>query len=60
LAGGVFRPGDPVVIAESIWCALHGVTSVVMDMMPRVQASKEALISSVIDAVITGFTCRTP
>jgi hypothetical protein len=36
------------------------VTSVVMDMMPRVQASKEALISSVIDAVITGFTCRTP
>jgi AcrR family transcriptional regulator len=60
LATGVFRPGDPVVIAESIWCALHGVTSVVMDMMPRVQASKEALISSVIDAVIKGFTCQAP
>jgi AcrR family transcriptional regulator len=60
LASGVFRRGDPAVIAETIWCALHGVTSVVMDMMPRVHASKEALIDSVIDAVIKGFTCREP
>ncbi len=58
VAGGVFRPGDPAVIAESIWSMLHGVTSVVMDMMPRVQATKEALVDTVIDTIIIGFACR--
>jgi AcrR family transcriptional regulator len=58
LAAGVFRPGDPVVIAESIWAAMHGVTSVVMDLMPRVLAAKDALIDSVIDAIIMGFACK--
>jgi AcrR family transcriptional regulator len=58
VAGGVFRPGDPGVIAESIWSMLHGVTSVAMDMMPRVQATQEALVATVIDTVIIGFTCR--
>ncbi|HTZ71934.1 MAG TPA: TetR/AcrR family transcriptional regulator [Acetobacteraceae bacterium] len=60
LAEGLFRPGDPAVIAESIWAAMHGVTAVVMDMMPRVQATKDQLIETVINAVITGFACREP
>jgi AcrR family transcriptional regulator len=60
LAEGVFRPGDPGTIAESIWCAMHGVTAVVMDMMPRVQTTKDALIESVIGAIITGFACASP
>lgn len=58
LAAGIFRPGDPIVIAESIWAAMHGVTSVVMDMMPRVLATKDALIGAVIDAIIMGFACK--
>lgn len=60
LANGVFRPGDPVLIAEAIWSAMHGVTSVVMDMMPRVQTTKDALIACVIDTVLNGFACRDP
>jgi AcrR family transcriptional regulator len=60
LAEGVFRPGDPEAIAESIWCAMHGVTAVVMDMMPRVQTAKDTLIESVIGAIITGFACQQP
>jgi AcrR family transcriptional regulator len=58
LAEGAFRPGNPVVIAESIWCAMHGVTAIVMDMMPRLQATKDELIESVIRATILGFACR--
>jgi AcrR family transcriptional regulator len=60
LAEGTFRPGNPVVIAESIWCAMHGVTGIVMDMLPRVQSSKDELIESMITIVLTGCACREP
>jgi AcrR family transcriptional regulator len=60
LAEGTFRPGNPAVIAESIWCAMHGVTGVVMDMLPRTQSTKDDLIESVITMVLTGCTCKHP
>ena len=58
VAAGIFRPGNTDVIAESIWCAMHGVTSVLMDLAERVQGTKEQLVDSVITMVVKGFSCR--
>lgn len=58
LEAGIFRPGDSVVIAESIWCAMHGLTGVLMDMHEHTQTEADALIKSVIDMVLTGLSAR--
>jgi AcrR family transcriptional regulator len=55
LEAGVFRAGDKVAIAETIWCCLHGLTSVLVDLTEKVATPHDALIQSVIDSVITGL-----
>jgi AcrR family transcriptional regulator len=57
VASGVFRAGDPVTIAETIWCCLHGLTSALIDLTDRVATPHSALIESVIDTVVTGLAC---
>ncbi len=58
VAKGLFRPGDPALIAETIWCCLHGVTSALIDMPERVATTQDVLIESVIDTVVRGLACR--
>jgi AcrR family transcriptional regulator len=58
LDDGVFRPGDPLVISESIWCALHGLTAVLMDHKEQAQSAQDALMNSVIDMILRGLSCR--
>jgi AcrR family transcriptional regulator len=60
LDDGVFRPGDPEVIAESIWCALHGLTAVLMDHKEQAQSARDVLMNSVIDMILIGLACREP
>ncbi len=60
LAEGIFRPGDPVVIAESIWCALHGLTAVLMDHVDQAQSSKDELTESVIAMILRGLCSGEP
>jgi AcrR family transcriptional regulator len=60
LADGTFRPGDPVVIAESIWCALHGLTSILMDMNKHTQSTRDSLTDCVIAMILNGLSCREP
>jgi AcrR family transcriptional regulator len=57
VAEGVFRAGDPVVIAETIWVCMHGLTSALVNLTDRVQTMSDTLIESVIDNVITGLAC---
>jgi AcrR family transcriptional regulator len=57
VAAGVFRAGDTVTIAETIWCCLHGLTSALIDLTDRVATPHDALIESVIDTVVTGLAC---
>jgi AcrR family transcriptional regulator len=57
LAEGVFRGGHKVVIAETIWCCMHGLTSALVNMPDHVQSQRDILIESVIDNVITGLAC---
>jgi AcrR family transcriptional regulator len=58
LAAGIFRAGDPITIAETIWCCMHGLTSAIVDMADKVHTPRDALIESVLDAVITGLACK--
>jgi len=58
LDDGVFRPGDPVVISESIWCALHGLTAVLMDHKEQAQGAHDVLMNSVISMILLGLSCR--
>ena len=57
VAAGIFRSGDPVVIAETIWVCMHGLTSALVSLTERVQTERDTLIESVIDNVITGLAC---
>ena len=57
VAAGIFRAGDPVAIAETIWVCMHGLTSVLVNLNDRVQTVRDTLIESVIDNVITGLAC---
>jgi AcrR family transcriptional regulator len=58
LAAGIFRPGDPITIAETIWACMHGLTSAIVDMTDKVYTPRDALIESVLDTVITGLACK--
>jgi len=55
---GVFRPGDPVVIAETIWCALHGLTAVLMDHKHAERSTRDVLMNSVISMILLGLCSR--
>jgi AcrR family transcriptional regulator len=55
---GVFQPGDPVLISESIWCALHGLTAVLMDHTEQAQSTRDALMNSVIAMILRGLASR--
>lgn len=52
---GIFRPGDPVLVAETIWVCLHGVTTAAIDLSPRMAFDAGALIESTIDTVLRGL-----
>jgi AcrR family transcriptional regulator len=54
VAAGVFRPIDPVLAAEVIWCTLHGVTSVLIDLPEQLQSGRDALIDTAVDMVAIG------
>ncbi len=58
VAEGIFRGGDTVVIAETIWVCMHGLTSALVNLTDHVQSQRDALIESVIDSVITGLACE--
>ena len=57
LVQGIFRPGDKVAIAETIWVCMHGLTSALVDLTGKVQTPADALIETVIDTVVMGLAC---
>ena len=58
VAKGIFRGGNTVVIAETIWVCMHGLTSALVNLTGHVQSERDALIESVIGNVITGLACE--
>jgi AcrR family transcriptional regulator len=58
MEAGMFRRNDPVLVAESLWICMHGVTSAAIDLGDRLQRGISALIDCSIDTMITGLSCR--
>jgi AcrR family transcriptional regulator len=52
---GIFSPIDPCLAAEAIWCTMHGVTSVLIDIPEKLKCGRDALIDTVVDMVGTGL-----
>jgi AcrR family transcriptional regulator len=52
---GQFRPGDSAQVAELIWAALHGVTSLLLDQPANLQTPPDALIDSALDLLQAGL-----
>jgi AcrR family transcriptional regulator len=51
---GKFRKSDPMVLAQTVWVALHGVTSLLIAMADFPWVDKDVLIASVVETVVRG------
>lgn len=56
-AGGLWRPGDPLLIAAGMWAAAHGLALLIIDGRLAVLGADraDALIASTLDAVLRGY-----
>ncbi len=52
---GFFGPGNPAVIAQTLWAGLHGVTSLLITHEGFPFAERQILTKSVIDTMIRGL-----
>ncbi len=52
---GVLGPGNPAVIAQTIWSGVHGVTSLIIKHKGFPFAERQALTKSVVDTMIRGL-----
>ena len=55
---GLFRPGDPVAVAETIWAALHGLTVILIDQPEHLETPPKMLIEQMLDMVMCGFASK--
>jgi AcrR family transcriptional regulator len=58
MQAGIFRIGDPVLIAETIWVSVHGLTAAAVDMHVRMNSELPTLIETVLTTLLTGLSCR--
>ena len=58
MQAGIFRAGNPVLIAETIWVSMHGLTAAAVDMHVRMSSELPTLIETVITTLLTGLSCR--
>jgi len=52
---GLFRAGNPALLAESIWATLHGVTALLLDQAGNLRASQQDLIEGTLDLLEAGL-----
>lgn len=55
---GIFKKDDPMVVAEAIFCALHGVTSAMLSSDSKLCSDRTTLMNAVIDMTLNGFLAR--
>ena len=51
---GKFRKSDPMMLAQTCWAVMHGITSLLITQMDFPWVDKEGLIQSVVDALVRG------
>lgn len=52
---GVFRAGDPEILAEAVWASIHGTTAILLDHAETLTSSPGVLISTVTEIVVQGL-----
>lgn len=55
MAANLFAPGPTLPVAEAIWCALHGLTALLMDHQDHLGTPPEPLTSTTLDMIMNGF-----
>jgi AcrR family transcriptional regulator len=55
IESGLFRPMNPVTAAESLWCCLHGITSVLLDHGDHLVTGADTLTETVISMALQGL-----
>jgi AcrR family transcriptional regulator len=55
---GIFRPADPVLVGESLWTCMHGVTSAAIDLQERLQRDLWTLVDFSIDTLLDGLSVK--
>lgn len=55
MQAGIFRPGDPLAVAEALWACLHGVVMLLLNQPEHVETAPQRLVDTVIGAAIRGF-----
>jgi len=53
---GVFAAADPLLTAEAVWAAIHGITALLLDQADHVKSDPAALIGMGIDIIIKGLS----
>jgi len=55
VARGRFRKEDPMVLAQTAWTAMHGITSLLISMKEFPWVDKDVLIESAIETLVRGL-----
>lgn len=53
---GLFRPGDPLAVAEALWACLHGTVTLLLDHRGHLETAPQRLVDTVVDAAMRGFS----
>ena len=56
MGAGVFRPGNPLLVAEALWASLHGVTALLIDLSAHVESAPDLLIEAVLETAVRGLS----
>ena len=56
ISAGALRPLDPLLIASSLWVAVHGVTSLLLTIPEPPWPDADTLIDAVLDMCLEGFS----
>jgi len=59
IAAGKFRSQDAELISQTLWCGMHGVTSLLITHLQFPWVGKEQVIDSVVDTLISGVVGKT-
>jgi hypothetical protein len=55
IESGALRPGDPTIVALTLWTATHGAATVLLLGFPFDDATRDVVIDSVIDTMLAGL-----
>ena len=51
MQAGVFAEADPMLTAEAVWAAMHGITTLLLDQADHLKSAPAALVAKEIDII---------